>query len=430
MKERSTDSTVERRQITVMFCDIVESTGLAHELDPEDLRTVLRRYQECVSSLVEEFGGSVIRYVGDGVLAYFGYPALFEDPARRGVHAGLAIVDELKSRSFRLPSQSERQLSARVSVHTGPVVTFKGSEASLELPEGVSINIAKKIQQFAPENGVVVTAETEELIRRYFHLKGPKSVAIGQTKKDLSIYQVTGERPRTQPAVRSFDGNLPPMVARHAELQLVDDRWEMAQQGLGQCVLLVGEAGIGKSRLIHEFKRRNAIGDEAWYEVRCTPDTADSAFFPFREFLASRLSGPALTDLRSVRQQAAIHLEGLGLLSESNVQALLSLLGDLPRTTDSEPVLPTVIRQQINEFLISYFLACSESGALVLVFEDLQWSDASTREIIQRLAHKGRKIGCGKVAGVSCLRDVYGMEDHGAIASSTLTERSTGHRST
>lgn len=380
----------ELRRLTVLFCDIVGSTELGAELDIEDYCALIDGFKELCQREIDEAGGWLAQFQGDGVLAYFGYPAVFEDPARRAVHAGLSIVGELKTRRFRLPSQSERQLSARVSAHTGPVVTAKENKPSAQLPEGVSINIAKKVQQFAPDNGVVVTSATEELIQRYFELKGPMSVTIDQVKNNLSIYEVTAERSKTQSAGRSLDGNLPPIVARNGELQLVDDRWEMAQQGLGQCILIVGEAGIGKSRLIHEFKRRNAIVDEAWYEVRCTPDTADSAFFPFREFLASRLSGSALADLRSIRRQAVVHLEELGLLSESNEQVLLSLLGALPRTTDSEPVLPAVIRQRINKFLIDYFLACSENRPLVLVFEDLHWSDASTREIIQSLALRCR----------------------------------------
>lgn len=380
----------ELRRLTVLFCDMVGSTELGAQLDIEDYCAVINDFKELCQRQIDEAGGWLAQFQGDGVLAYFGYPARFEDPARRAVHAGLAIVEELKSRRFRLPSQGERQLCARVSVHTGPVVTAPEGQSSEQLPEGVSINIAKKIQQFARDNCVVVTSETEELIQRYFDLEGPRSVVIDQVKNELLIYEVTAERATTQLGVRAFEGNLPPFVARYGELQLVDDRWEMARQGLGQCVLLVGEAGIGKSRLIHEFKRRNAIDDEAWYEVRCTPDTADSAFFPFREFLASRLSGPDLADLRSVRHQAEAHLKELGLLSESNEQALLSLLGALPRTADSEPVLPAVIRQRINRFLIDYFLACSESRSLVLVFEDLHWADASTREIIQSLALRCR----------------------------------------
>ncbi len=380
----------ELRRLTVLFCDIVGSTELGAELDIEDYCALIDDFKDLCQRRIDEAGGWLAQFQGDGVLAYFGYPAVFEDPARRAVHAGLAIVGELKTRRFRLPSQGESRLSARVAVHTGPVVTSRDSEPSPQLPEGVAINIAKKIQKFAPDNGVVITAETEELIQRFFDLEGPTSVAVDQVKNDLLIYKVIGERPKRRPAAPSFNANLPPIVARYGELQLIDDRWEMAHQGLGQCVLLIGEAGIGKSRLIHEFKRRNAIDDEAWYEIRCTPDTADSAFFPFREFLASRLSGAPTADLRSVRRQAVAHLKEIGLRSESNEQALLSLLGALPRTTGSERVLPAVIRQRINQFLISYFLACSENRALVLVFEDLHWSDASTREIIQSLALRCR----------------------------------------
>lgn len=380
----------ELRRLTVLFCDVIGSTELGAELDIEDYCALIDDFKALCQQRIEAAGGWLAQFQGDGVLAYFGYPAIFEDPARRAVNAGLTIVEELKTRSFVLPSQSERRLRVRVAVHSGPVVTPGEGDAAAQLPEGVSINIAKKIQQYAPENGVVVTAETEELVERYFHLKGPKSVEIGELKKSLSIFEVVGERPNAAPAAQRFGGNLPPMVARNAEMQLITDRWQMAEQGLGQCILLVGEAGIGKSRLIHEAKRRNEIADEAWFEVRCTPDTADSAFFPFREFLTSRLSGSRLSDLRALRRQAARHLEGLGLQSESNEQALLSLLGALPRAADAEPLLPAVIRQRINEFLIGYFLACAEKRAIALVFEDLHWSDASTQEIIQSLAQRCR----------------------------------------
>lgn len=380
----------ELRRLTVLFCDIVGSTEIGAKLDIEDYCALIDGFKELCQQRIETAGGWLAQFQGDGVLAYFGYPASFEDPARRAVRAGLTIVDELKSRKFRLPSQAESQLSVRVSVHTGSVVTLRDSEPSSQLPEGVSINIAKKIQQFAPINGVVISAETEVLIRYYFNLKGPKTVSLDQVENSLPIYEVTGERAKTRLAEHSFDRNLPPMVNRLGELQLVDERWGLARQGLGQCVLLLGEAGIGKSRLIHEFKRRNAIGNETWFEVRCTPDTVDSAFFPFREFLASRLSGPSSTDSKSLRQQVARHLKTLRLLSDSNEQALLLLLGAPPKAPASEPALPAVIGKRIKEFLVNYFLACSESGALVLLVEDLHSSDASTREIIQSLALRSR----------------------------------------
>lgn len=380
----------ELRRLTVLFCDMVGSTELGSQLDIEDYCALIDDFKDLCRERVQAAGGWLAQFQGDGVLAYFGYPALFEDPARRAVHAGLSIIDELKSRSFTLPSDSEVSLKVRVSVHTGPVLTYATKEADTQLPEGVAINIAKKVQQFAADNTVIVTSETEELVRRHFFLQGPRKLTIDPIKTELSVYEVRAERPEAARTTDLFEGNLPPMVARRAELQLIDERWRLTQQGLGQCVLLLGEAGIGKSRLIHEFKRQCGIPDDAWCEVRCTPDTVDSAFFPFRKFLASRLSGPALADVRPLRQQVAGHLESIGLLTEANEQALLSLLGALPRTTDADPVLPAVIRKRIKEFLVAYFLACSENSAFVLAFEDLHWADASTREIVQTLALRCR----------------------------------------
>jgi class 3 adenylate cyclase/tetratricopeptide (TPR) repeat protein len=384
-RERS-GSGQELRRLTVLFCDVVGSTELGAELDIEDYCKLIDDFQDLCQQKIDEAGGWLAQFQGDGVLAYFGYPKLFEDPARRAVHAGLAIVDELKSRTFRLPSHTERWLSARVSVHTGPVVIPKESGMSPQLPEGMSVNIAKKAQQFAPNNCVVITSEVEKRIQPYFELKSPRLVAIDHITDHFPIYEVISERPHARPPTK----NLPPIVARHGELQFVDDRWEIAQRGMGQCILLIGEAGIGKSRLIQEFRHRNSIDAEAWYELRCTPDTADSAFFPFREFLAARLFGSTSAELTPLRQRVATHLEGIGLLSSSNEQALFSLLNIVPCTSDSEPALPAVVRQQISEFLIGFFLACSETQAIVLVFEDLHWADASTTEIIQRLALRCR----------------------------------------
>ena len=385
-KREGPGSNPELRRLTVLFCDVVGSTELGAELDIEDYCSLIDDFQALCQQKIDGAGGWLAQFQGDGVLAYFGYPKIFEDPARRAVSAGLAIVDELKSRAFRLPSGAERRLNARISVHTGPVVVPKRSDTSPQLPEGMSVNIAKKAQQFAPNNGVVVTSEIEERIRLGFELKPPRSVAIDHVSSDFPIYEVVSERPQGRQAGK----NLPPIVARYGELQFVGDRWELAQRGMGQCILLLGEAGIGKSRLIREFKHQRGIEADAWYEIRCTTDTVESAFFPFREFFMTHLFEAISADMPTLRQRVAAHLEAIDLYSPDNEQALLSLLDIVPSSSDSDPAFPALVRKRISDFLTGYFLTCSEIREIALVFEDLHWADASTMEIVRRLAVRCR----------------------------------------
>ncbi len=389
-KREGLGSNQELRRLTVMFCDIVGSTELGAELDIEDYCALIEDFQALSQEKIDESGGWLAQFLGDGVLAYFGYPKLFEDPARRAVRAGLAIVRELEARAFRMPSGAERRLSARISVHSGPVMVPKDSAGAPQLPEGMSVNVAKKAQDFAENNTVVVTSEVEGRIRRSYELKPPRFVAIGNVAQDFAIYEVVGEktqsgRPEAEP---------PPIVARQGELGFVADRWEMAQQGMGQCVLLVGEAGIGKSRLMQELKRRKAIQADSWFDIRCTPDTAESALFPFREFFAGHLLGSgAATNMPPLHQRIGAHLEGMGLSSQANEQALLWLLNAVPVAFDNgdpDPAVPALVRKRISDFLVEYFLACAEMGAIVLAFEDLHWADASTMEIVRQLSLRCR----------------------------------------
>ncbi len=378
----------ELRRLTVLFCDIVSSTELGSQLDIEDYCAIIEDYKELCRRHIDGAGGWLAQFQGDGVLAYFGYPILYEDPARRAVHAGLRIIEEITSRSFQLPSGKTHRLVARASIHYGPVVTPSIREQSAQLPEGVTINIAKKIQQYAPLNGLVITGATADMVRRYFDLKGPTTVALDRTSTSLAVYEVVGERSNALSAQRRFDDSPPELVDRFAELELLAETWRLAQQGIGQSLVLLGEAGIGKSRLIHEFKRQNSIGDDAWCELRCTPDTTDSAFFPFREYLAARLAESA-EGSTSLQTQATAHLTQLGLCTEANVKALLSLMGEAAED-DEEPVSPAVARGRINELLIRYFLARSSRHPLALFIDDLHWSDASTREIIEKFTLRYR----------------------------------------
>src|SRR2546428_1163300 len=247
----------ERRQLTVMFCDLGGSTALSEQLDPEELREVVRAYQQTSAAVIERYEGNIAQYLGDGLLVYFGYPTAHEDDTQRAVRAALAIVGAIRE-SPLLSTRLQHPLQVRIGIHTGLVVVGEigaGGKRE-ELALGETPNIAARIQGLAKPDTVVISATTHRLVEGYctFHDLGAQS--LKGISAPVSVYQVLGESgvsDRFEVAVR---GGLTPLVGREHEVGLLKDRWEQAKQGAGQVVLLSGEAGIGKSRLVQTLKEQ------------------------------------------------------------------------------------------------------------------------------------------------------------------------------
>jgi class 3 adenylate cyclase len=243
----------ERRQLTVLFCDLVDSTALASRLDPEDLREVIRAYQGTCAEVIQRFDGHIAQYLGDGLLVYFGYPQAHEDDAQRAVRTGLGLVEALDTLNRRLAQGQAVPLALRVGIHTGLAVVGEigGRGRQEQLALGETPNIAARLQGLAAPNTVVISAATQRLIQGYFVCHELGAQTLKGVATPLHVAQVV----RATEVQQRFDvaaaRGLTPLVGREHEVGLLRERWGQVQAGHGQIVVLSGEAGIGKSRLVY-----------------------------------------------------------------------------------------------------------------------------------------------------------------------------------
>jgi class 3 adenylate cyclase len=269
----------ERRQLTVLFCDLVGSTELAAKLDPEDMREVLRAYQDASAGVIARFEGFVAKFMGDGVLAYFGWPRAHEDEAERAVRAGLALAATVGG----LKAPNGEALVARIGIATGLVVVgdVVGEGAAQEQAVvGETPNLAARLQWIAAPGQVVIAGATRRLLGVAFALEDLGERELKGIGTPVQAYAVIGERP-LESRFEAMSGRAPlPMFGRDQELALLLERWSLAKAGEGQGVLLVGEAGIGKSRISRALL--DALAEERHFRVRyqCSPYHTDSALWP------------------------------------------------------------------------------------------------------------------------------------------------------
>jgi class 3 adenylate cyclase/tetratricopeptide (TPR) repeat protein len=382
----------ERRQLTALFCDIVGFTRLSTRLDVEDLQAVMNDYYQLCTEAVERFGGHVGQLLGDGVLAYFGYPSAHEDDAARAVTAALSILDAMpafrRDLAGRLAEASDFSLGVRIGIHTGIVVVGEndfapGGEA---VALGTSLNIASRLQGVAAENTVLITAATKKLVHGLFVLEPLgelKLRGIDDVVGAFRVVRTSGVGSRLEVAARF---GLTPFVGREHELALLSDRRESAAGGLGQAVLVTGEAGVGKSRLVQRLRDEKDADEYTWLEARCSPYHANTAFHPIIELIQHgiRASADDSALVRLDKLEKAILDAGLPLEKLLPVLAdLLSLpvaghAGDVPRSAQAW-------RRATLDGLLAWILALSGRRPVVLVLEDLHWVDPSTVELLAAL---------------------------------------------
>jgi class 3 adenylate cyclase len=273
----------ERRQLTVMFCDLVGSTALSERLDPEDMRDIVRRYQEVCAEVTRRFEGHLAQYLGDGVLVYFGHPVAHEDDTQRAVRTGLGIVGALEKLNARLLSERDLRLAVRVGIHTGLVVVGQmgGGGKYEHLALGETPNLAARLQALAEPDTVVISETTHRLTYGFFACRDLGMHTLKGVSVPMRAYRVLEEGPaQSRLEVTTTTTGLTPLVGREQEVGLLLGRWEQARDGLGQVVLLAGEAGIGKSRLVEVLKEHVTKAPHARWECRCSPYYQDSALYP------------------------------------------------------------------------------------------------------------------------------------------------------
>ena len=251
----------ERRQLTVMFCDLVDSTTLSSHLDPEEYRDVVRAYQSACTEVIQRYDGHIAQLLGDGLLVYFGYPGAHEDDAQRAVRTGLGILAAMGDRNTHLQHAQGLQLAVRLGIHTGLVVVgaMGGAGRQEQLALGETPNIAARIQGLAASNAVAISDATYRLVQGYFQCQDLGAQTLRGVTEPMRVYQVLRESGATSRLDVAHPRGLTPLVGRASEVTLLLERWEQAKAGHGQVVLVSGEAGIGKSRLVQVLK--DHVGD-------------------------------------------------------------------------------------------------------------------------------------------------------------------------
>jgi class 3 adenylate cyclase len=376
--------TAERRQVTVMFSDLVGSTALSARMDPEDLREVISAYQKCVAETVQRFGGFVAKYMGDGVLVYFGYPQAHEDDPERAVRAGLQLIQAVGG------WKSSVRLQTRVGIATGLVVVgdlIGSGEAQERGIVGETPNLAARLQGLAEPNSVVIAESTRKLLGNLFELED-----LGA--RDLKgivgpVLAWTALRPsRVESPFEALHATgLTPLVGREEELEILLRRWSKAKHGEGQVVLLSGEAGIGKSRLTAALLEK--IADEPHTRLRyfCSPQHTDSAFYPIIGQI-----GRAAGLMHEDTWQAKLD-QLFALLAETSTSgqdaALIAEMLSLPND-GRYPALeltPEQRRQRTLEALLLQVQALTRSKPVLMIFEDAHWTDPTSLEVFDRVVN-------------------------------------------
>ena len=385
MTRLTADVLAERRQLTVLFCDLVGSTELSAKLDPEDYFELLRAYHERAADLVVRYGGHVAQYLGDGVLAYFGYPMAHEDAAERAVRAGLAIV--AAPGEVSVPGRDAR-LAVRIGVHTGNVVVGQtGSEQDRAvLAMGETLNLAARLQGIADRDTVVISGDSERLVRGLFVTQDLGPQQLKGIARQVDAYRVagaTGVRGRLELLGAA---NLMPFVGRDDELERLLDEWSSACAGHGRVVAVTGEPGIGKSRLTRALRESFADASTTWVEAQCSPWTEDTAFYPVIE-LHRRLLGVRDQDAPEEtlsRFERALH--DAGLETDDALSLLAALHGiPMPEETSPPPMSREAQRRRTLETLCDWLLGMSHDRPSVILVEDVQWIDPSTAELVERV---------------------------------------------
>jgi class 3 adenylate cyclase/tetratricopeptide (TPR) repeat protein len=369
----------ERRQITVMFCDVADSTALSTRLDPEDLRDVLGVYRECVAETIGRYDGFVARYAGDGVLAYFGYPQAHEDDAERAVRAGLAQIDATR----RL--QTRERLKIRIGIATGLVVVggLPGIGPSQEWDiAGESPNLAARLQTLAEPDTVVIDPRTRRLLANLFEYRDFGAVQLKGFAKPLHPYEVLRPTVLESRFEALHPAQLTPLVGREEEIELLGRRWAQAKTGSGRVVLISGEPGIGKSRLAEAF--RNSVEREQHARLRyfCSPHHQDSALFPSIGQL-ERAAGFARDDTLATKLNKLEVLLAPNAPAECDVPLLAELLclpfGDRYPALDFTPQRK---KEKTFEALLRRFAGLAGRQPVLIIYEDLHWADPTSRELL------------------------------------------------
>ena len=377
-------ASAERRQLTVVFCDLVGSTKLAARLDPEEMRDLISRYRAAAADIVTRFGGVVAQYLGDGVLAYFGYPTAHENDCERAVHASLEIVQIAQT----LGGAAAPDLSVRIGVATGLVVVgsqMGAAETSEKSAVGDAPNVAARLQALAEPNSIVIAQSTERLLGRLFEMEEISLADAGHGSDAQKAFKILGSS-KIESRFEALRGGVPTaFIGRGEELDLLMRRWRQAELGEGKVVFLSGQAGIGKSRILNQLFGELKGARHFQWRFYCSSLHSQSALFPFITWL-ERAAGIASSDaneakLRKIKPLLHPSLSDGG----ENVALFADLLGIAPDGLKPTPGDPQQKRAATLNLLFANLMAIAKETPILLVVEDAHWIDPTSADFLDRI---------------------------------------------
>ncbi|WP_316190586.1 adenylate/guanylate cyclase domain-containing protein [Bradyrhizobium sp. SZCCHNS2096] len=387
----------ERRQLTVMFCDMVDSTSLSEQFDPEDVREIIASFRETCVRVVRCYEGFAARYVGDGILVYFGYPNAHEDDAERAVRAGLEIVRTLSmARDDKPAGKPSHTPAVRIGIATGLAVVgdlIGQSTEERDSAVGETLNLAARLQGLAPANGLVIAQSTQSLLKGKFDYQDLGMHALKGITEKIQAWRVV--RPsRVETRFAAMGPRLTRLVNRDEELTVLMSRWLQAKEGKGQVVLLSGDPGIGKSRIVQEIRERVAGEPHGHVSFQCSPYYVSTPFHPFVEQLKFALGldydspgAPSLSGLEATVAAAKGDAE--------RVAPLFAALLSIP-TADRYARLDLSPQQQKDAMvvaLVNHLIGLASDRPLLVGFEDVHWIDPSSLEVLDLLVEKVQNAG-------------------------------------
>jgi class 3 adenylate cyclase/tetratricopeptide (TPR) repeat protein len=379
----------ERRHLTVLVGELVNSAEISVRLDPEEWREIAADYQTTAASTVTRFGGQGVKYLGDSLVVYFGYPEAREDDAERAVRAGIAIIQAVAGLNYRLAAKYGAKLSVRVGVHSGSVVVGHraGKEADVF---GDTPNIASRMLAVAAADSVLVTAAVEQLVAGRFALEDQGAQVLRGIERPVQLYRVVGPSVARGSMRNTAIRGRTTFVGREDEIGLALSRWESARDGEGQLVLVVGEPGIGKSRLVEEFRGRIKGDGHLWIECAGERFFESTPFHAVTRILDQGLGrqGDESQDERIERLERTLQLTGVKL---NEALPLIAEMLELPVPEKYPPLMlaPDQRRKRLLVSIVSWILNRSRLQPVVIVVEDMQWVDPSSLELMQMLVEHG-----------------------------------------